>query len=352
MKRVYLCLVALLMTGFSTQVFAVYCEAKGGTQSFEFNYVTTISNPTENVPGTKAWFQNWNLSGEYGATCHCPYNNNQTQLYYRAISALAPVPVGTNVPDHSKKWFIIPNDKGDSNLAISTQVFIAGYLKQLVDVPFSGVGNLMVKPWCSPNISLATGATGKITLTFLRPFIGQVVIPRVKVIDLYAGTNTNEDSFKGTPVASVYIQGTVTAIQSCKINDGQVIEVPFGQIAANDFRIKGAGPTGYTNRIIDVKYKCTNIANGVDVVMTLEAATSPQLPNAILTNNPDVGIMVYHNGNNEVIPHQTPLPITITTISGQQTGSTTLFAKPVNTTGKLPQRGPFEATASLNINIK
>ena len=351
MKRVYLCLVALLMTGFSTQVFAAYCQAVGGTKSFDFNYVTTISEPTANVPGTKAWAKDWALSGDYAARCNC-YGNTITPLFYRTISTLAPVPVGTHVPDVSKKWFIIPNDKGDSNLAISTQVYIGGNLKKLVNVPFSDVSNIMPSTWCQPHITLATGAQGNISLTFLRPFIGQVVIPRVKVIDLFAGTNTSGDSFTGAPVASVYIQGTVTAIQSCKINDGQVIEVPFGQIAANDFRIKGAGPTGYTNRIIDVKYKCTNIANGVDVVMTLEAATSPQLPNAILTNNPDVGIMVYHNGNNEVIPHQTPLPITIKTISGQQTGSTTLFAKPVNTTGKLPQRGPFEATASLNINIK
>lgn len=362
MKRVYLWLVGLFIVGFAVQGIAAPCQTVGGTKIFDFPYVKNITNPNQNVIGTSAYEQNWNTPGNtYSATCSCS-SNQKLMMHYKAVSTLPnKVPSSTPTPDPSKSWYVIPNDKGEGYLGVSTKVYIAGKRKDYFSVPFTMDNNNSTDTLCprtqtaSNRITLGTGAQGKISLMFIKPFIGHVVIPRVKIIDLFAATDNN--SFSSTPIASVYVSGDVTVPQSCQINDGKAIEVPFGKIDAKDILTKGQIPSGFTKKQITVNFKCTNIASGVKLALSMEADTPASLTNTIKTSNNDIGVMVADQGNRPFIPHVTQMPVTISApnshnSSQPQQGTSTLYAWPVNITGNYPQRGPFSATASLNINLQ
>ncbi|WP_237932598.1 fimbrial protein [Buttiauxella sp. S19-1] len=356
MKRVFLGLIGLLMMTLAPHVWAAACQSIGATQEFNFNYVKNITDPDQNVISKTAYQQNWNSPNNlYYGRCACQDTRTVRKVHYRAVSSLSrPVPSTIATPDPNKHWYVIPNDKGDGYLGVATQVYIAGNRKQFYNVPFTMDNNYPQTTLCpttqtnANRIQFGTGAQGKISLMFIRPFIGHVTIPKVKIIDLFAATDSS--SFSGMPIASVYVSGDVTVPQSCRINDGKAIEVPFGQIAAKDILTKGQAPDGFTKRQIIVNYQCTNIADRVALELTMEAVPATSLPNAVATDNPDIGVMVGDQNLQPFISRVTKIPVTFS--SQTQQGSTTLYAWPVNTTGKRPQRGPFSATASLNINLK
>lgn len=360
MKRVCVWLAGLFMAGFSLQVMAAPCQTIGGTKEFSIPYNKIITDPNENVAGRKSYEESWNTPNNvYYARCSCQDSHTNRMIHYRADSALPnKVPSTVATPDPSKTWYIIPSDKGDAALGVATQVYIAGNRKEFHNVPFTMDNMKLTNTLCpglltnANRVNLGTGAQGKISLMFIKPFIGHVHITHARIIDLYAATD--ESSFSATPIARVYVDADVQVPQSCKINDGMAIEVPFGNIDAKDILTKGQLPAGFTKKQITVNYKCTNIASGVKLVLSMEATPSADLPNAIATTNKDIGVMVEDQNHHPFIPHTTNIPITISAPSPSQPqqGSSTLYAWPVNTTGNYPQRGPFNATASLNINLQ
>lgn len=52
------------------------------------------------------------------------------------------------------------------------------------------------------------------------------------------------------------IQGNLTAPQSCKINQGDVIKVNFGFINGQKFTTRNAMPDGFTPVDFDITYDC------------------------------------------------------------------------------------------------
>lgn len=349
MKRICLKLVGLLVAISSASVFAGPCQTTGGVKIFDVSYTRTISTPDMNSVTAAANDYHWNNGSSYSAKCECTARINNTPIHYKSESALPVLPAGTL--SGSNQWFVIPNDKGQGNLAVAMQIYIAGQVNKNVYVPFTlsngNSSDLTCHSGKTDSITVGTGKTGVLSFKIIKPFIGRVSIPRVKVVDLYGSTN---NSFSSTPIASVYVSGNVTVPQSCQINDSKAIEVPFGDIAAKDILVKGQGPIGFNKKQITVDYKCTNIADKTALELTMEAVPVPGLANVVATDNPDIGVMVGDQNLNPFIPHITKIPVTFS--SQTQRGSTTLYAWPVNTTGNRPQRGPFSATASLNINLK
>ncbi len=156
-------------------------------------------------------------------------------------------------------------------LEVATELYVGGNLKEWVATPFPNVDNLFPSA-CSGVTNWISGANGYVSLYFTRPFVGQVVIPSTKILDLY-GTKVS-GSYGGMPMSSVYMSGLVTVPQSCEINAGQVINVKFGNIMSNDIKNPGEIANGFTPKVVDMTLACNNISNGVVVSLSFSGEPS------------------------------------------------------------------------------
>jgi type 1 fimbria pilin len=192
-----------------------------------------------------------------------------------------------------------------------------------------------------------SGANGFVSLYFTRPFVGQVVIPNTKILDLYGTKVTG--SYGGEPMSSVYMSGSVTVPQSCEINAGQVINVKFGNIMSNDIKDPGEIAKGFTPKVVDMTLACNNISNGVVVSLSFSGEPSGGDPTALKTDNNDIGVRVRDANNNIVPPVNGNLPVTFDYSS--QTGTSSMSLAPMNVTGNAPAIGQFNAVATINAEI-
>lgn len=106
-------------------------------------------------------------------------------------------------------------------------------------------------------------------------------------------------------------------------------------------------PEQYVDENVKITLKCSNVNEAVQVKLKLSAKiVGADLP-AIQTSNPGVGIVLEHENNN-VVPQRTEIPVTI----NNQYAEVELEAYPVNTRGKTPSSGVFEATAGRDLIYK
>ncbi|EOI5727400.1 fimbrial protein [Cronobacter malonaticus] len=135
--------------------------------------------------------------------------------------------------------------------------------------------------------------------------------------------------------------------QSCEINAGEVISVDFGTIFASNFTARGHKPDGFVDKKTAIAYICKNISDGVVLTMTFSGAPANGMPEALATNNPDVGVLT-KNDSEQVIPVNTgevSMPLRLT-------GAIDILTAPVNLSGKSPQNGEFSGSASITVNIR
>ncbi|CAI1038946.1 fimbrial protein [Serratia proteamaculans] len=313
-----------------------WCNPAYGTQVFTVPFTYNLNDPSQNVAGRVISPANtWDLGVYYTGSCDCVGSGVN---HYKAESPLTDVAYR----DGTRTYYSV-NDY----LAVATDVFIGGNVLAYRAAPFTDVGNNKDSP-CGVQKNFETGSKGNIHLYFKKPFVGESVIPSTTVIRVY-GTKT-PGSYSGTPLSIVNISGTVTVPQSCKINDGQVINIEFGNILSNDFKTKGAGPTGYAAKVEQLAYVCTNMAQGVKLNFTFKGQASPDDSNALATSNPDVGVRLEDMSGTVLTPNSGKLPAVLD--HATQKGSTSFKSYPVNTTGKEPAAGEFKSTATIITNIE
>lgn len=224
-----------LLCLFSVSSFAAtgWCTTVTGTKIYNFPFVKQYDNPEDNKAGM--YFNRtyeWNLAANYAANCDC---TTPAMTYYKAE-----VPgnlTATRVYDKLHFYSLNPY------LEVATELYVGGNKRDYFATPFQNQDNNFVSA-CSGVTNWISGANGYVSLYFTRPFVGQVVIPNTKILDLY-GTKVS-GSYGGMPMSSVYMSGSVTVPQSCEINAGQVINVKFGNIMSNDIKNPGEIANGFT----------------------------------------------------------------------------------------------------------
>jgi type 1 fimbria pilin len=327
-----------LLCLFSVSSFAAtgWCTTVGGTKIYNFPFVKQFDNPGDNSAGM--YFHQtyqWNLAANYAANCDCTASAN---TFYKAV-----VPGNlTATRDFDGLHFYSLN----KYLEVATELYVGGNRKKWIPTPFPNEDNEFPSA-CSGVTNWISGANGYVSLYFTRPFVGQVVIPNTKILDLYGTKVTG--SYGGMPMSSVYMSGSVTVPQSCEINAGQVINVKFGNIMSNDIKTNGAIANGFTPKVVDMTLACNNISNGVVVSLSFSGEPSGGDPTALKTDNNDIGVRVRDANGNIVPPVNGNLPVTFDYSS--QTGTSSMSLAPMNVTGNPPAIGQFNAVATINAEI-
>jgi len=307
---------------------------------YTFNYNPTLASPDQNKAGLEfPSIYNWNLGGM--ATAVCDSDIAGFTFYFKGTSNGA-------AEGHAPGWFVL-ND----NLEYKAEVGIYNQSTESTDfkqVPFTNVQNnvghnsyIYLR-----DTEFYSGSVGHLSLYFRRPFVGQLVIPTTIITKVYATTIFNNYGTK--PVSIVQMSGTVTVPQSCNINEGDVINVDFGNIAENNFSTKGQPPTGFDKKRLDLSIKCSNISNGVDVSLEFNGTLDSNDPTAVKTDNDDIGVRLATTTNSTISPNRGEIPVNFNYSS--QTGTSSMQLYPINTTGNIPKSGKFNSQVTVTVDIQ
>lgn len=326
------------------------CIPTDGTRQFNALMIKTVTDTSENSSGTVfPDFYAWDLGEYYQVKCECPDNQESRPTIFSARTSL---PFGHN--DGSQQYFIVNN-----NIQIATKIRIEGTKKAYVDAPFENVSNeYNARLACDVNPNgtdkAGTGAKGSLSLYIHHPFVGQLDIPSTNIMELY-GTY-KPGVYSATPMAAVYLSGSVTVPQGCELASGSTLEIPFGEFQAHDFKDrKGQLPAGASPVTKELQFNCTNISDGVKILLRIEGTPNPNDSSAIDLGNPDIGAVIKNASGVVLKPNSTDaqaLTAAPLTDDIHRTASTTLSFSPVSTTGKLPETGNFEGIATLRIDVE
>lgn len=333
-------LALLIFVGLICKVYAAtgWCTPVNGTYQFNFSFNHVITNPAQNTPGLiidPAY--TWDLGGTYPVTCDCDDSHKTSRVFKGIVPALTPYKtIG------QRNYFNL-----NKYLAVAVDIFIGG-INEYLQAPFTDVANGYNAGCNSIDPNSGAGSKGHIALYLKQPFVGQVVIPSTPVAQLFM--SKAKGSYPPVPVSQVNMSGTVTVPQSCKINDGQVIDVDFGTLMNTDIKTKGSVPTGFTKKVTQLAYVCTNISQGVLLSFTFNGQASPDDPDSLATNNADVGVRLESMNGSTITPNRGNLPAQFD--YSTQSGSTSFQSYPVNTTGNTPATGVFSSTATITTNME
>ncbi|MCT6972031.1 long polar fimbrial protein LpfD [Salmonella enterica subsp. enterica serovar Yoruba] len=324
------------------------CTPDGGTHVFSATLNKTITDTSKNASGMVFRdFWSWDLGGDYDAVCECPEGTATASTYYKATSPLAP-----GHSEGERQYFIINN-----NIQISVDVWVQGHYQDYKTAPFSNLDNLSAaRAGCTVgDVRFTTGSKGKLSLYNNHPFVGELQIPSTKILDLF-GTH-KVDVYNASPLASVYLSGSIIVPQGCELSSGSTLEIPFGEFKATDFKDrKGQVAKNATKFTKELQFKCTNISDGVKIFLRIEGMPNANDSNAIDMGNPDIGAIIEGANGKILVPNDASVNQELS-VSGlvddtHRTASTTISAYPISTTGKLPAAGDFEGIATMRIDVE
>jgi type 1 fimbria pilin len=330
----------------SGTVFAAdsYCLADGGTHNSILNFSGKTISTTQNHAGQMV-NQHVDNGDVYQGFCYC--NNDFDNVYYTAKGNPG---LSTTANRNNIQYYDL-NENLDVGISIS--IYKSGY----INVPFTNQANGSTGYYsCVNNKNIGAYSSGSDAIIYFyikEPFIGKVTIPRTLVASLYGKTSRlGQDSVE--PLSNVYIQGDITAPQECEINGGQVIIFDFGQIPASEFSSTAGAAIANRKQSVSVSVKCTGMAEGQDVDISLNAMQSGSYPTMLQTDHADVGIKVYDESGNEVDVNGGNMANEMgpRTVLGDQNGTFTFSAAPASATGKRPAPKTFDATATLTIELQ
>jgi len=143
--------------------------------------------------------------------------------------------------------------------------------------------------------------------------------------------------------------GDITVPQSCKINDGQIIDIDYGDVLRKHLSTKGSGASGKAV-VTQMAYVCTNMAQGVKISFKLSGQAAPDDNNSLATDNDDIGIRIEDSNGNVITPNEGSLDSQFNYATNS--GTATFKSYPINTTGSSPEPGMFTSTATITTNIE
>ena len=325
-----------------------YCVADSGT----FHNVLPFSGTTITVQQNRAGQvveRDVDNGLSYQGHCYCQtdINGSWAHIYYAAIMnpALPESGARSGIQYYNLDEYL---DVGVSFYILGKGYFNAPFADQ-PNQPSDGV--YKCHGVAGDPLPFYSGGQAKLYFYIKQPFIGKIVIPQTLISKLY-GTITPDDPLN-VAMSDVYIAGDITAPQSCTINAGQIIEFDFKQIPASEFSSTAGTALTARKQTQTVNVDCTGMAQGQDVDVSLHASPVASDPTMIQTSNPDVGIKVYDEFNNEVNVNGGIMETEMGRIRlGEEDGSLTFSAAPASATGARPEPGVFDATATINVEIK
>ncbi|WP_165699620.1 fimbrial protein [Chimaeribacter californicus] len=347
MKRItcLLLLVGLWSTGllYGQLAWAGGCTTLGGPAHYTFQLdkdeIDTSHNTAGQVlPDVISYY----LSDRFPMDCTC--EEGSAALYFRSVSALPP-----GYSDGSLTYYVL-----DPWLQVGLKLGING--DNPIPAPFEDVSDGGTYACGSDGLYhspvVEVGNTGLVSLYVTEGFTGQLIIPRTKIMSVYARWGT-QGGYSATPIDEIWVYGRVVVPQTCRIGDGEVINVDLGQIRSADIRTRGAMPANYTPQPIMLEYVCNNIVETMQLELTFYGKESTALPGLLQTSNPDIGVQVTDDNMKpfDINGGQVSLSLSYGDLE-YQTGQQLLYAWPVNTTGNAPASGPFSASAIIQVEIQ
>lgn len=329
--------------------------SKHSTYLYNFNFNKTIS-ADNNKAGTELRDVFHGSSGDsYPGKCICTSDYKKddfTGVYY--TSKLAPGLIDTGRVTNQLRYFSIP---GYHHLEVAAAVLIYG--RGYLGVPFEYEKNTNAqKHQCDEDgvsgvdSTFNTGSEVSISFFVAQPFIGTTVIPTTDIIKIWASLSRNSPLYS-EPLVTVRIGGTLTVPQNCEVNAGQVINVDFKDIAAQEF---SATPgKAITSRKItkQVAIKCAQMVAGETIKGSLVANSASGNTQLIETSNPNVGIQVFDKNDKVVDVNHGDLPVDANPAdkNGTVDGTLTFKSAPASVSGARPASGEFTATATINVEF-
>ncbi|MFZ6050236.1 fimbrial protein [Pseudomonas sp. CR3202] len=351
-----LAVLVLAMPGFA---FGGQCSPDDGTHSFDFLFNQTFYSPEENRPQMlMPNAHTWDLGGQYRGGCKCNKPNTIVpEIFYTAKSDLAKgYTAAVNGVD--MQFF-----KVNRNIQVAGEVWIDGRRTEFVPIPFTSVSNMGPSedghPFqCRANgevrVIFDTGKKGRLHLMIDKPFIGESVIPKTKLLEL-RGTVENTSPTGATPLADVWMSGTVTVPQSCELAPGQVTTIDFGNLNPWEVAEPGETPQRTVSRTFNIQ--CKNISEMVAVNLVLEGNPHDVQTNALAVNDrSDLAIILKNNGR--IVPplreFATPKPENLVPLDFNQVEQKTQFdleAYPIKAE-KYVDPGEFKSQVTLKFEFE
>ena len=335
------------------------CEAVGGPANFTTSFANDWTKE-QNVAGTLIDMTSGTTSGgSYKMVCDCPANTG-VNLYYSATTPLASSGYSGfhKLNDHLDIKTVITDVPGVSALTVPTNINSPvrgeGYFKAAND---NGVCN--GDPDEQRAGTFTVGSNVSITFRVTQSFLGRMEIPSTHIATLQSAWSSTVSYAKNVykDIADIYLEGSITVPQSCKINEGDVIRVDLGQISASKFTTKDHMPDGYTPVRFDIVYDCGDTSlfgqndyislavQGEDIADQYTLAARRRESD----NVADIGIHINNLTAGAGL-------ITVTGDSGMtladSAGVLHMRAYPINLVGGALQPGPFRTSATLTATVR
>ncbi|CAI1895778.1 long polar fimbrial protein LpfD [Serratia quinivorans] len=308
---------------------------------YETTFIKNVTNPDDNQGGVKLDnFYKWDLGKNYQGYCK-PSTPAAGYTYFRATSNLA---YGDIID--GKQFFKI-----NEYLSAAARIYIWG--KGYVSSPFNDVVNSLYET-ISPDVitnNWNSGAEGWLDIYITKPFVTSLTIPKTKIVALYA-TRT-PGNYANVPMSEVAISGSITVPQGCEINAGQVISIDFGTINSRNFSTKGEKPDAVAPVEKNITFRCFGLTDTAKLSLRVMGRTDADLPSAIASDKPGIGVMVANAQGNVLTPNSTkePLSLNLPDPANNRNAEVKLQAWPVNTNGLPAPKGVFTATGTLQVDF-
>ncbi|MBU9847089.1 fimbrial protein [Rahnella ecdela] len=229
-----------------------------------------------------------------------------------------------------------------------------------VSVPFGPIHNKVnsssTNYSCNEDIPLNSGGknTGgqiEVSVRLKRSVVGQSVINNVLIASTYWTVGDTGGSSHGTmATTNTYLNGTITVPQNCVINAGTQVVVELGNIYSSDFKVAGEKPANYTPKTFSIPVECNDMSATANLTLRLQGTPSEQIPDALQSDNKDVGVVVTDESDNPLIPNNATSVIPFN-LDDSFRSNIILHAFPVGTTGTPPQEGVFTTLAYLRVDF-
>lgn len=341
MKKYIFIVVSMLMYLSIDTVYANgYFETVGGTKEFSVNLDN--SNVVNNVGAITETFT-WDLGQDYQATRRCAKKTIITApIYYKSMvgRSLAMSEYGNS--------FIKLNEYLD----VKVEIFIAGNLNKYVAVPFNNLSNQHLALGCIKGdttyipYKISSGSKGKVTFRVRKKIINGVNVSNYEVVELFGRLGNTVSDFGPTPMARVVIKSAILYVpEKCIINEGQTIEVAFGEMGGRDL-------DGNKNeKIVPIRVRCEGGSfegTHLNIAMAV-AANSAAFGGSdyIKTDKKNLAIKLKQLDGSELKPNSFH-PIKMY----ENIGEWGFIAAPISNNGQEISEGDFNATATIVSEIE
>jgi type 1 fimbria pilin len=210
-----------------------YTEGEGAPEGALHQYNINLNHLSieDNVAGGMV-DDSWNLGGNYAVRFHCTSSIPVSPIYYTVTSTMSPSSQGN-------KDYLKLNDYMD----VKVEVYIAGQRKQYVVAPFTNESNRYNYTGCTPPSKLVSnvksGSQGKVTFMVTKPIVNGLNLSSQDLVKVM-GRLGNMGGVPTTPISQVVISsGIITVPDKCVINQGNTIEVEFGDIPGSAEKLTG-----------------------------------------------------------------------------------------------------------------